>query len=62
MKHSKGIVAVAAASLLALTACSGGNSASADKSASASTSASTEAAAPVELNVFAAASLNKAFP
>lgn len=62
MKHSKGIVAVAAASLLALTACSGGNSASADKSASASASASTEAAAPVELNVFAAASLNKAFP
>ena len=62
MKHYKGIVAVAAASLLALTACSGGNSASADKSASASTSASTEAAAPVELNVFAAASLNKAFP
>ena len=52
MKHSKGIVAVAAASLLALTACSGGNSASADKSASASASASTEAAAPVELNVF----------
>ena len=62
MKHYKGIVAVAAASLLALTACSGGNSASADKSASASASASTEAAAPVELNVFAAASLNKAFP
>lgn len=62
MKHYKGIVAVAAASLLALTACSGGNSASADKSASASASASTEAAAPVELNIFAAASLNKAFP
>ena len=62
MKHYKGIVAVAAASLLALTACSGGNSAFADKSASASASASTEAAAPVELNVFAAASLNKAFP
>lgn len=62
MKHYKGIVAVAAASLLALTACSGGNSASVDKSASASASASTEAAAPVELNVFAAASLNKAFP
>ncbi|MDU6927246.1 MAG: extracellular solute-binding protein [Dermabacter sp.] len=62
MKHYKGIVAVAAASLLALTACSGGNSASADKSASASASASTEAAAPVELNVFAAASLNKALP
>ena len=62
MKHSKGIVAVAAASLLALTACSGGNGASADKSASTSASASTEAAAPVELNVFAAASLNKAFP
>ncbi len=62
MKHYKGIVAVAAASLLALTACSGGNGASADKSASTSASASTEAAAPVELNVFAAASLNKAFP
>ena len=62
MKYSKEIVALAAASLLALTACSGGNSASADKSASASASASTEAAAPVELNVFAAASLNKAFP
>lgn len=62
MKHYKGIVAVAAASLLALTACSGGNGASADKSASTSASASTESAAPVELNVFAAASLNKAFP
>lgn len=62
MNRYKGIVVAAAASLLVLTACSGGNGASVDKSASASVSASTEAAAPVELNVFAAASLNKAFP
>lgn len=62
MNHYKGIIAVAAASLLALAACSGGNGASAEKTAAAAASASTEAAAPVELNVFAAASLNKAFP
>ena len=62
MNHYKGIIAVAAASLLVLTACSGGNGASAEKTAAAAASASTEAAAPVELNVFAAASLNKAFP
>ena len=62
MKYSKEIVALAAASLLALAACSGGNGASAEKTATAAASASTEAAAPVELNVFAAASLNKAFP
>ena len=62
MKYSKEIVALAAASLLALAACSGGNGASAEKTATAAASASTEAAAPVELHVFAAASLNKAFP
>ena len=62
MNYSKEIVALAAVSLLALAACSGGNGASAEKSGTAAASASTEAAAPVELNVFAAASLNKAFP
>lgn len=56
---SRRILAVAATlPLVALAACSQGSSSS---TASASASASTEAA-PVELTVFAAASLNKAFP
>ena len=62
MKRFSGIAVVAALSLLTLSSCSGGSESASSSSSTASSAAATASATPVELNVFAAASLNKAFP
>ena len=62
MKGFSGIAAVAALSLITLSSCSGGSESASSSSSTASSAAATASATPVELNVFAAASLNKAFP
>lgn len=62
MKRFSGIAAVAALSLITLSSCSGGSESASSSSSTASSAAATASATPVELNVFAAASLNKAFP
>ena len=62
MKGFTGIAAVAALSLITLSSCSGGSESASSSSSTASSAAATASATPVELNVFAAASLNKAFP
>ena len=62
MKRFSGIAVVAAFSLITLSSCSGGSESASSSSSTASSAAATPSATPVELNVFAAASLNKAFP
>ena len=62
MKRFSGIAVVAALSLITLSSCSGGSESASSSSSTASSVAATASATPVELNVFAAASLNKAFP
>lgn len=62
MKRFSGIAVVAAFSLITLSSCSGGSESASSSSSTASSAAATASATPVELNVFAAASLNKAFP
>ena len=62
MKRFSGIAVIAALSLIALSSCSGGSESASSSSSTASSAAATASATPVELNVFAAASLNKAFP
>ena len=62
MKRFSGIAVVAALSLITLSSCSGGSESASSSSSTASSAAATASATPVELNVFAAASLNKAFP
>ena len=62
MKRFSGIAVVAAFSLITLSSCSGGSESVSSSSSTASSAAATASATPVELNVFAAASLNKAFP
>ncbi|WP_299059873.1 molybdate ABC transporter substrate-binding protein [uncultured Actinomyces sp.] len=62
MKRFNGIAVVAALSLITLSSCSGGSESASSSSSTASSVAATASATPVELNVFAAASLNKAFP
>ena len=62
MKSFNGIAVVAALSLITLSSCSGGAGTSSSTSTAASPAATTTATEPVELKVFAAASLNKAFP
>ena len=62
MKSSNGIAVIAALSLIALSSCSGGSGSASSSSSEASSTAPTASATPVELKVFAAASLNKAFP
>ena len=62
MKRFSGIAVVAALSLITLSSCSGGSESVSSSSSTASSAAATASATPVELNVFAAASLNKAFP
>ena len=62
MKRFSGIAVVAAFSLVTLSSCSGGAGTSSSTSTTAAPAAATASATPVELNVFAAASLNKAFP
>ena len=62
MKRFSGIAVIAALSLIALSSCSGGAGTSSSTSTTAAPAATTTATEPVELKVFAAASLNKAFP
>lgn len=62
MKRFSGIAAVAALSLITLSSCSRGSESASSGSSTASSAAATASATPVELKVFAAASLNKAFP
>ena len=62
MKRFSGIAVVAAFSLITLSSCSGGSESASSSSSTASSAAATASATPVELKVFAAASLNKAFP
>ena len=62
MKSFNGIAVIAALSLIALSSCSGGSGSASSSSSEASSTAPTASATPVELKVFAAASLNKAFP
>ena len=62
MKRFSGIAVIAALSLIALSSCSGGSGSASSSSSEASSTAPTASATPVELKVFAAASLNKAFP
>ncbi len=64
MKRYSGIAVFAALSLITLSSCSGGSgtASSTSTAASSATAVASASAAPVELNVFAAASLNKAFP
>lgn len=62
MKRFSGIAVVAALSLITLSSCSGGSESASSSSSTASSAAATASATPVELKVFAAASLNKAFP
>jgi molybdate ABC transporter, periplasmic molybdate-binding protein len=62
MKRFSGIAVVAALSLITLSSCSGGSESASSSSSTASSTAPTASATPVELKVFAAASLNKAFP
>ena len=62
MKRFSGIAAVAALSLITLSSCSGGSESASSSSSTASSAATTTVTEPVELKVFAAASLNKAFP
>lgn len=62
MKRFSGIAAVAALSLITLSSCSGGSESASSSSSESSSTAPTASATPVELKVFAAASLNKAFP
>ena len=62
MKRFSGIAVFAALSLITLSSCSGGSGSASSSSSESSSAAATASATPVELNVFAAASLNKAFP
>lgn len=62
MKSFNGIAVIAALSLITLSSCSGGSGSASSSSSEASSTAPTASATPVELKVFAAASLNKAFP
>ena len=62
MKRYSGIAVFAALSLITLSSCSGGSGTASSTSTAASPAATTTVTEPVELNVFAAASLNKAFP
>lgn len=62
MKSFNGIAVIAALSLITLSSCSGGAGTSSSTFTAASPAATTTATEPVELKVFAAASLNKAFP
>ena len=62
MKRFSGIAVIAALSLIALSSCSGGAGTSSSTSTTAAPAATTTVTEPVELKVFAAASLNKAFP
>ena len=62
MKRFSGIAVIAALSLITLSSCSGGSGSASSSSSEASSTAPTASATPVELKVFAAASLNKAFP
>ena len=62
MKSFNRFAVIAALSLITLSSCSGGAGTSSSTSTAASPAATTTATEPVELNVFAAASLNKAFP
>ena len=62
MKRFNGIAIVAAFSLVTLSSCSGGAGTSSSTSTTAAPAATTTDTEPVELKVFAAASLNKAFP
>ena len=62
MKRFSGIAVIAALSLIALSSCSGGSGSASSSSSESSSTAPTASATPVELKVFAAASLNKAFP
>ena len=62
MKSSNGIAVIAALSLITLSSCSGGAGTSSSTSTAASPAATATVTEPVELKVFAAASLNKAFP
>lgn len=64
MRGYGGIAILTAVGLITLTSCAGGGgaSSSASSAASSATPATSASAVPVELNIFAAASLNKAFP
>ena len=62
MKSFNGIAVIAALSLITLSSCSGGAGTSSSTSTAASPAATMTVTEPVELKVFAAASLNKAFP
>ena len=62
MKSFNRFAVIAALSLITLSSCSGGSGSASSSSSEASSTAPTASATPVELKVFAAASLNKAFP
>ena len=62
MKSFNRFAIIAALSLITLSSCSGGSGSASSSSSEASSTAPTASATPVELKVFAAASLNKAFP
>ncbi len=62
MKSFNRFAVIAALSLITLSSCSGGSGSASSSSSESSSTAPTASATPVELNVFAAASLNKAFP
>ena len=62
MKSFNRFAVIAALSLITLSSCSGGSGSASSSSSESSSTAPTASAMPVELKVFAAASLNKAFP
>ena len=62
MKSFNRFAVIAALSLITLSSCSGGSGSASSSSSESSSTAPTASATPVELKVFAAASLNKAFP
>lgn len=62
MKSFNRFAVIAALSLITLSSCSGGSGSASSSSSEASSTVPTASATPIELKVFAAASLNKAFP
>ena len=62
MKSFNRFAVIAALSLITLSSCSGGSGSASSSSSESSSTAPTASATPVELKVFTAASLNKAFP
>lgn len=62
MKSFNRFAVIAALSLITLSSCSGESGSASSSSSEASSTVPTASATPIELKVFAAASLNKAFP